>query len=51
MMLQNLIVIAIITAAIVYAAVTLLRKRRAFSVKLGCGDDCGCNGSGKKLIS
>jgi len=51
MTLQNIIVIAIITAAIVYAALTLLRKRRAFSVKHGCGSDCGCSGGSKKLTS
>lgn len=42
-MIQNVIVIAIITAAIIYAAVVLMRKRRAFSVKPGCSDGCDCN--------
>ncbi|MFN0139981.1 MAG: FeoB-associated Cys-rich membrane protein [Pyrinomonadaceae bacterium] len=44
-MLQNILVIAIITAAVAYATIMLLRKRRAFSVKHGCGSDCGCNDS------
>lgn len=40
---QLAFVIFIIAAAVVYAGVTLLRKRRAFSPKPGCGkDDCGC---------
>ena len=51
MMLQNLIVIAIIAAAVIFAGVTLLRKRRAFSVKNGCSHDCGCGGGSKKLNS
>ena len=42
---QFAIVIAIIAAALAFAGVTLLRKRRAFSTKPGCGsDNCGCNG-------
>lgn len=43
MTVQYFIVIFIISAAALYAGVTLLRKRRSFSPKPGCGkDDCGC---------
>ena len=42
MVFQYLIVGIIIVAAVAYAAYTLLKKRRAFSTKLGCGSDCGC---------
>lgn len=51
MMIQTAIVFAIILAAILYAGLLLLGKRRAFSTKADCGDDCGCNGSDKKLTS
>jgi hypothetical protein len=51
MNIQIIIVFAIIVAAIVYAALTLVRKRRSFSLKAGCSDDCGCNGGSKKLPS
>jgi len=50
-MLQTIIVIAIIAAAVLYAGSIVLKKRRAFSVKHGCGDDCGCSGGSKKLPS
>lgn len=39
---QLIIVIAIIAAALAYAAVTLIRKRRSFTPKAGCDHDCGC---------
>jgi hypothetical protein len=43
MTVQYLIVIFIISGAVLYAGMTLLRKRRSFSTKPGCGkDDCGC---------
>jgi hypothetical protein len=47
MNIQLIAVIAIIAAAITYAAITLLRKRRSFSAKSGCGHDCGCKGASK----
>lgn len=43
MTVQYLIVVFIISGAVLYFGLTLLRKRRAFSPKPGCGkDDCGC---------
>ena len=51
MTVQYIIVVAIISAAITYAAVTLIRKRRSFSTKSGCGNDCGCGDGSKKLTS
>lgn len=51
MTLQTIIVLVIIAAAVVYAGSTLYKKRRAFSTKAGCGDDCGCSGGSKKLPS
>lgn len=51
MMIQTVIVVAIILAATVYSVFLLARKRRAFSAKTDCGNDCGCNGAGKKLTS
>ncbi|MGH9947468.1 MAG: FeoB-associated Cys-rich membrane protein [Pyrinomonadaceae bacterium] len=39
---QTLIVFAAIAAAVGFAALWLVRKARAFSVKKDCGDDCGC---------
>lgn len=48
---QTLIVFAIILAAVAYAAITLIRKRRSFSTKGDCDADCGCNGGSKKLPS
>jgi hypothetical protein len=41
--LQYLIVIAIILAAVIFAAKSLMQKRRAFSSEPNCGDDCGCH--------
>lgn len=40
--LQYPIVIAIILAAVIFVAKTLVQKHNAFSPKPGCGDDCGC---------
>lgn len=51
MMLQQLIVIAIIVAAVVYVGMIMLRKSRSFSRKHGCGNDCGCNGREKNITS
>ncbi|MBK6748550.1 MAG: FeoB-associated Cys-rich membrane protein [Pyrinomonadaceae bacterium] len=51
MSLQFIIVLIVIAAALVFAAVTLIRKRRAFSTKEGCGTDCGCGDGSKKLTS
>ncbi|MFT3745581.1 MAG: FeoB-associated Cys-rich membrane protein [Pyrinomonadaceae bacterium] len=51
MNLQTIIVIAIIIAALAYAAVMIKKRVRSFSPKPGCGDDCGCNGASKKLPS
>lgn len=41
---QRLIVLIIIAFAALFLLRLLLAKRRAFSVKKGCGDDCGCAG-------
>jgi hypothetical protein len=51
MNLQAIIVIGLILAAVLYAASTLYKKRRAFSTKAGCAEDCGCGGTSKKLPS
>lgn len=51
MSIQGIIVTIMVAAAILYAAIVLVRKRRAFSTKHGCDDDCGCNGAAKKLTS
>ena len=51
MTLQFVIVMVLIAAAIAYAGVTLFNKRRSFSSKQGCADDCGCSGASKKLPS
>ncbi len=40
---QNVIVIAIIAVAVGYAVTVVFRKRRAFSPKHGCANDCGCH--------
>jgi hypothetical protein len=40
--LQYLLVIAIILAAVIFAVRTLVQKRRGFSPKPGCANDCGC---------
>ena len=46
---QEIIVIAVILAAVGYGAVVLGRRTRSFSAKDGCGADCGCNGGSKKV--
>lgn len=51
MSVQYFIVIAIIVAAVAYATVMLVRKRRSFSGKPGCASDCGCGEASKKLPS
>jgi len=51
MNIQLIIVIAIIVLAVAYAGKTVLSKRRSFSTKHGCEQDCGCNGSRKSLRS
>jgi hypothetical protein len=51
MNIQFVIVAAIILAAVIYAGKTLLHKRRAFSGKHGCEQDCGCNAGGKSIRS
>jgi FeoB-associated Cys-rich membrane protein len=47
MNIQFVIVILIIAIAVGFAGRTLVRKRAAFSIKKGCGSECGCNGSSK----
>ncbi len=39
---QFLIVMAIILAALTFAAVSIIKKRKSFSTKPGCDHDCGC---------
>lgn len=51
MTVQYIIVVAIILGAVAYAGVQFRKRSRAFSLKKSCGDDCGCNGSSKKLPS
>jgi hypothetical protein len=48
---QNFAVVLIVAAAVIYAGFLLMQKRRAFSIKHGCGDGCGCGGGSKKLTS
>jgi len=42
---QQIVVFAIILVAAFFAATKVLGKRKSFSKKGDCGDDCGC---GKK---
>jgi hypothetical protein len=39
---QLIVVIAIIFVALVFAGGKLFGKRKSFSNKNDCGDDCGC---------
>jgi hypothetical protein len=45
--LQNIIALLILGAAVFYAGTVLWKKTRAFSVKGGCADDCGCSSKSK----
>lgn len=51
MNIQLIIVMVIVVLAVAYAGRTLIAKRKAFSTKRGCEQDCGCNGNGKSLRS
>jgi hypothetical protein len=42
---QLIVVLAIVGVALFFAGSSLLQKRKSFSTKGDCGDDCGC---GKK---
>jgi hypothetical protein len=42
---QQIVVVAIIFVAVMFAGSKLFGKRKSFSNKSDCGDDCGC---GKK---
>ncbi len=44
---QQIVVIAIILVAVFFAGSKLFAKRKSFSSKGDCGDDCGCNDGGK----
>ena len=44
---QAVIVIGIVAIAVAYAAVTFLRKTKAFSPKGECAEDCGCSSKTK----
>ncbi|MBV9216584.1 MAG: FeoB-associated Cys-rich membrane protein [Acidobacteria bacterium] len=48
---QLIVVLAIILVAVFFAGSKLLSKRRSFSTKGDCGEDCGCSSGGKKLRS
>jgi len=39
---QLIVVLAIILVAVFFAGSSLLAKRKSFSKKGDCGDDCGC---------
>ncbi len=41
---QGIIVFTLIALAAAYGVVTLALRRRAFSPKKRCDDDCGCGG-------
>ncbi|MBP9665181.1 MAG: FeoB-associated Cys-rich membrane protein [Pyrinomonadaceae bacterium] len=41
-MTQYAIVIIIIAAAVVFAGVSIIKKRKSFSKTHGCDTDCGC---------
>lgn len=42
MNLQLIAVLLIVAAALTYAVVSVVKKRRSFSTKHGCDNDCGC---------
>ena len=44
---QAVIVIGIVAIAVIYAAVAVLRKTKAFSSKGECAEDCGCSSKTK----
>ena len=44
---QVIIVVAIIAVAVLYTAMTFLRKTKAFSPKASCDEDCGCGSKDK----
>jgi hypothetical protein len=48
MTIQYLLVAIIVACAVGYGVVTVLRKRRSFSTKAGCGADCGCEAKGSR---
>ncbi len=39
---QLIVVLAIILVAVLFAGSKLLAKRKSFTNKPGCDDDCGC---------
>jgi len=39
---QQIVVVALILVAVFFAVSSLLKKRKSFSTKDDCGDDCGC---------
>jgi len=39
---QEIVVIALVLVAVMFAGGKLFGKRRSFSNKGDCGDDCGC---------
>ena len=51
MIVQYVIVVLIIAAALALAGRALYLKTRSFSKKSGCDADCGCCGKSKKLSS
>jgi hypothetical protein len=42
---QNIIVYLIVLAAVIYAGKSVWGKVKSFSVKSGCGNNCGCGDS------
>ena len=47
---QILLVILIVAGAVVFAALGVIKKARAFRPKGECGDDCGCGSKSKKAV-
>lgn len=51
MNIQNIIAALIILGAVAYVANILLKKKRSFSPKSGCANDCGCGSKADKAQS
>ena len=47
---QTIIVLLIVTGALGYFALGMVKKAKAFQPKADCGDDCGCGSTSKKAV-
>jgi len=50
MNIQEMIVLALVGAAILYVASMIYTRTRSFSIKAGCSDDCGCAPGAKNPV-